>query len=162
LLAGDQHPADRDRMAIQEVHMVSEHVTAGVRSRTPHPGRLAVAAVLSIVVANLVNALLALIGWSVFNVPDDFDQFQPAAYVILTVFGVIGASIAWAIIAAKSKNPVTLLYRLALIVVPVTLLADVALLVGGASPAGVIVLMIMHATVGVITYYALTRIAPAR
>jgi hypothetical protein len=123
--------------------------------------RLVGAAVLAAVVAGLVDAALAAIGVSVFSVPAGFSQFNPGAYLSLTVLGVIGASIAWAIIAARAKNPASLLYRLAIIVVPLTLLADVVLLVTGQPPVGVVMLMLMHAGVGAITYLSLTRIAPA-
>ena len=142
--------------------MVSISATAGVRQRTPHPSRLAGAAALAAVVAVGIDALLALIGRSVFSVPASFTQFDPISYISLTVIGVIGASIGWAIIAAKAKDPGKLLFRLAVIVVPVTWLADAALLVAGESPIGVVILMIMHIGVGTITYFALSRIAPPR
>jgi hypothetical protein len=133
-----------------------------VQHRIPNPLRLIVAAVLAVVVAGLVDAALAAIGVSLLSVPADFHQFQPSAYLTLTVPGVIAATIVWVIVAAKAKNPTALLRRLAIIVVPVTWVADVALLVTGQSPLGVVVLMVMHAGVGVITYLSLTRIAPAR
>ncbi|WP_405061680.1 DUF6069 family protein [Kribbella sp. NBC_01505] len=134
----------------------------GLRTRSPHPGRLAGAAVLAIVVASLGNTLLALIGKAAFSVPDDFKGFQPVAYVSLTFFGIVGASVAWSVIAAKAAKPVDLLRRLAVIVVPVSMLADIALLVTGQSPAGVAVLIVMHVVVGLAAYFSLTRIAPAR
>jgi hypothetical protein len=134
----------------------------GVRTRSPHPAKLVGAAVLAIVVASLGNTLLALIGKSTFSVPDDFKGFQPGAYVFLTFIGIVGASIAWAVIATRAAKPVELLRKLAVIIVPVTMLADIALLVAGQSPAGVAVLLIMHVVVGLAAYYTLTRIAPPR
>jgi hypothetical protein len=134
----------------------------GSRTRSPHPGKLAGAAVLAIVVASLGNTLLALIGKSAFSVPDDFRGFQPGAYIFLTFIGIVGASVAWAAIAAKAAKPVDLLRKLAVIIVPVSMLADIALLVAGESPAGVAVLLVMHVVVGATAYYALTRIAPPR
>jgi hypothetical protein len=132
----------------------------GVRTRSPHPGKLAGAAVLAIVAATLINTLLALIGRSVFSVPNDFQGFQPVAYISLTTLGIVGASVAWSAIAAKSAKPVDLLRKLAVIIVPVSMLADVALLVAGQSPVGVVVLALMHGVVGLTAYLALTRIAP--
>ncbi|MFF1823693.1 DUF6069 family protein [Kribbella sp. NPDC058245] len=134
----------------------------GVRTRSPHPGKLAGAAVLAIVAASLINTLLALIGRSVFSVPDDFKGFQPGAYIFLTVIGIAGATVAWSAIAAKAAKPVELLRKLAVIIVPVSMLADVALLVTGQSPVGVVVLAVMHVVVGLAAYFALTRIAPPR
>lgn len=133
-----------------------------VQHRIPQPLRLILAAVLAVVVSGLADAALAAIGVSVLSVPAGFTQFQPSAYLTLTVPGVIAASIVWVIVAAKAKEPTALLRRLAIIVVPLTLVADVALLVTGQPPLGVVVLMLMHAAVGVITYQSLIRIAPAR
>lgn len=132
------------------------------RQRSPQPARLALAAVLSIVVASLLDTLLAVIGRSVFSVPSDFPAYQPVAYIMLTVVGIVGASIAWNLIASKAQNPTALLHRLAVIIVPVSMLADLALLFGGSSVLGVFTLMVMHVAVGVPAYYALTRLAPPR
>ncbi|NEA35732.1 DUF6069 family protein [Streptomyces sp. SID13031] len=142
--------------------MTTLSTVGGVRTRSPHPGKLACAAVLAIVVASLGNALLALIGKSAFSVPGDFKGFQPGAYIFLTVISIVGASVAWSAIAAKAAKPVALLRKLAVIIVPVSMLADVALLVTGQSPAGVAVLLVMHVVVGLAAYFALTRIAPPR
>ncbi|MFI5730845.1 DUF6069 family protein [Kribbella sp. NPDC051587] len=134
----------------------------GLSLRSAGLGRLMGAGVLAVVVASLVNTLLALVGQGVLGVPDDFKGFQPAAYVSLTFFGIAGASVAWALISARAARPVGLLRRLALIIVPVSMLADLALLLTGQSPAGVAVLVVMHVVVGLSAYLSLTRIAPPR
>jgi len=142
--------------------MASASAVDGIRSRAPGLGRLAGAGLVAVVVASVVNTLLALAGTAVFGVPDDFKGFQPAAYVSLTFFGVVGASVAWSLIAARAAQPVELLRRLAMIIVPVTMLADLALLLSGQSPAGVALLAVMHVVVGLSAYVALTRLAPPR
>ncbi|WP_405061677.1 DUF6069 family protein [Kribbella sp. NBC_01505] len=142
--------------------MTTVPAVAGLRSRAPQFAKLAGAAVLAVVVACSVNTLLALIAKAVFSVPDDFKGFQPVAYVSLTFLGIVGASVAWSLIAARAAKPVELLGKLALIIVPVTMLADLALLLSGQSPAGVAVLALMHVVVGVSAYTSLTRLAPPR
>ncbi|HEX3783839.1 MAG TPA: DUF6069 family protein [Pseudonocardiaceae bacterium] len=142
--------------------MVDTTVSAASRQHAPQLGRIFGAAAVAAVAASLVDALLALIGRSVFSVPATFSQFNPPFYVSLTVFGVIGASVAWAVVTRRAENPVALLRRLALIVVPVTLLADLVLIADHQPPLGAVTLMVMHIGVGVITYMSLTRIAPPR
>ncbi|TDD44393.1 hypothetical protein E1263_40840 [Kribbella antibiotica] len=142
--------------------MATVSAVGGSRSRAPQVGRVAGAAVLAVVVASVVNAALALIGTAALSVPDDFKGFQPVAYVSLTFFGIAGAAVAWSLIAARAAEPVELLRRLALIIVPVTMLADLALLLSGQSPAGVALLVVMHVVVGLTAYFSLTRLAPAR
>jgi hypothetical protein len=133
-----------------------------LRTRSPQLLRLAGAAVVAIIAATIVNYVITLIGVGLLSVPAAFPAYQATSYIALTVIGVVGASVAWTIIAAKAKDPVGLLRKLALIIVPVSMLMDVALLVAGMSVIGVLTLLIMHVTVGAIAYYSLTRIAPPR
>ena len=106
------------------------------------------------VVAHVVPAIVAS--------TKGYDHFNARDYVPLTVIGVLAACAGWPIVARACAAPRWLFTRLAVAVSAVLLLPDVAIWVQGQPAAGVIGLMVMHVAIGVVTYLALTRLAPER
>jgi hypothetical protein len=123
-----------------------------------------VAAGLAAAAVSLAAALmLATIGQAAFTVPAAFGKFAFGTYALLTVLGVAGATAAWAAVARLSARPKWLLTRLAALVTALFLIPDFLLLGTPGNPAGpVAILMLMHLAIAVITYAALTELAPVR
>ncbi len=137
-----------------------------VRSLPVLPGhpplaRLAAAGAAAVAGSLLVTWALARAGLALFTVPAVFDKLRFATYAPLTVLGVVGAVIAWALVSRYSPSPVRLLGRLAVLVTVLLLVPDVLLLPQADEPAGpVVMLMIMHIAIAVVSYLALVRLAP--
>jgi hypothetical protein len=130
----------------------------------PPTYRHVVAAGLAAAVVSLAAGLmLATIGQAAFTVPAAFGKFAFATYALLTVLGVAGAAVTWAAVARLSSRPKWLLTRLAALVTALFLIPDFLLLGTPGNPAGpVAILMLMHLAIAVITYAALTELAPVR
>ena len=130
----------------------------------PPTYRRVAAAGLAAAAASLVaDLMLATIGRAAFTVPASFGKFAFGTYALLTVLGVAGAAATWAAVARLSSRPKWLLTRLAALVTALFLIPDFLLLGTPGNPAGpVAILMLMHLAIAVITYTALTRLAPVR
>ncbi|WP_143086959.1 hypothetical protein [Lentzea flaviverrucosa] len=132
-------------------------ITSTRRALGPRLRQVVAAAAVAATASVATNALLALIGVTVFPVPADYQAFRPQAYAFRTVIGVIAAAFIWMIVARKPGNPAVLLRRLSVVVVGVSLRPDIAMLVTRDSVIGALTLMIMLVVVGVITHHALLR-----
>jgi hypothetical protein len=117
----------------------------------------------AVVVSLAAGLMLATIGQAAFTVPASFGKLAFATYALLTVLGVAGAAATWAAVARLSARPRWLLTRLAALVTALFLIPDFLLLGTPGNPAGpVAILMLMHLAIAVITYAALTELAPVR
>lgn len=130
--------------------------------RPSSPARLLLASLLAIVGSLVADALLVRIGTAVFPSTAGYVHFQLADYAKLTVIGVVIACAAWPIVARVCAAPRWLFTRLAVLVTLVLLLPDVYILSQGQPARAVAVLMVMHLAIAVVTYAALTRVAPPR
>ncbi|MFF0085927.1 DUF6069 family protein [Streptomyces canus] len=114
-------------------------------------------------VAIAVNAVVAVIAHAA-GASDDFQPLQLSAYAPLTVFGVLIAAAAWAIIRARSARPDRLLRTLVPVILIVSLIPDI--MVGasdsrpGTSWGAVIALMVMHVVVAAVAVPAFRRFLP--
>jgi hypothetical protein len=134
-----------------------------VRTVPPTHRRLVAAGLAAAVVSLAAGLMLATIGQAAFTVPAAFGKFAFATYALLTVLGVAGAAVTWAAVARLSSRPKWLLTRLAALVTALFLIPDFLLLGTWGNPAGpVAILMLMHLAIAVITYTALTELAPVR
>jgi hypothetical protein len=125
--------------------------------------RVAAAGLAAAAVSLVADLVLATIGRAAFTVPASFGKFAFGTYALLTVLGVAGAVATWAAVARLSSRPNRLLTRLAALVTALFLIPDFLLLGTPGNPAGpVAILMVMHLAIAVITYTALTRLAPVR
>jgi hypothetical protein len=109
------------------------------------------------------DVVLATIGRAAFTVPPSFGKFAFGAYALLTVLGVAGATVTWALLTRLTLRPKWLLTRLAALVAALLLIPDFLLPGTPGNPAGpVAILMLMHVALAAITYTALTKTAPPR
>ena len=131
---------------------------------TPPAHRRVLAAGLAAAAASLAaDVVLARIGQAAFTVPASFGKFSFGTYALLTVLGIAGATATWAAVTRLNSRPKWLLTRLAALVTALFLIPDFLLLGTLGNPTGpVVVLMLMHLAIAVITYTALTKIAPLR
>ena len=134
-----------------------------VQTVPPTHRRVAAAGLAAVVVSLAADLILATIGQAAFTVPASFGEFAFGTYALLTVLGVAGAAATWAAVARLSSRPKWLLTRLAALVTALFLIPDFLLLGTPGNPAGpVAILMLMHLAIAVITYAALTELAPSR
>jgi hypothetical protein len=129
-------------------------------SHLPSLPRIALAGVASIVATLVADAVLVAIGRAVFDPPGWFGPFHFGSYAPLTVLGVVGATVGWAILVQVSSRPRWVLWRAAIVVTVVLLIPDFVILPSNPT-GGVVTLMVMHITIAVVTYWALLSIAPA-
>jgi len=128
--------------------------------RQPAFPRVIVAMVLSIVGSLLADALLVVVGTSVFPSTKGYVHFQFHDYARLTVIGVIIACVAWPIVTRVTMDPRWIFLRLAVLVTLALFLPDLWILAKGQPPKAVAVLMVMHLAIAVVTYNLLVRLAP--
>ena len=134
-----------------------------VRTVPPTHRRVVSAGLAAAAVSLAADLILATIGQAAFTVPAAFGKFSFATYALLTVLGVAGATATWAAVTRLSSRPKWLLTRLAALVTALLLIPDFLLLGTWGNPAGpVAILMLMHLAIAVITYTALTELAPVR
>lgn len=128
----------------------------------PVPWKVVAATVTALVGSLAVDAVLVRLGTAIFPGTRGYPHFQFSDYALLTVIGVLIACAAWPIVTRVCASPRWLFARLAVLVTIVLLLPDVLILTRGQPARAVAVLMVMHLAIAVVTYLALTRIAPER
>lgn len=131
-------------------------------ARTPSAVKLVVATVLAIGVSLGADAALVAIGTHVFPSTKGYGHFRFNDYATLTGIGIVIAAAAWPVVIRVSSVPRWLFFRLAIAVTVVLLLPDLYILHQGQPARAVAILMLMHLAIGVITYYALVHVAPAK
>jgi hypothetical protein len=113
--------------------------------------------------AAVVNVLIAVLAVAA-GASDGFNPLQPAAYVPLTVFGVLAGTAGWAAVRRWARRPAAVLRRLVPVVVAVSLVPDLALLGTDMQPhttgLGVAALMLMHVATAAVTVPILARVLP--
>jgi hypothetical protein len=129
----------------------------------PAPRRVAAAGLAAAAVSLAADLGLTAAGRALFVVPASFGKFAFGTYAPLTVLGVAGAAIAWAMVTRLSSRPRWLLTRLAALVTALLLIPDFLLFGTAGNPGGpVVILMLMHLAIAAISYAALLTIAPVR
>jgi Family of unknown function (DUF6069) len=128
--------------------------------RQPSALRVVAATIAATAGSLVADALLVVIGERVFPSTRGYVHFQFGDYAKLTIIGVVIAGLAWPIVTRASSAPLWLYSRLAVLVTIVLLLPDVWLLHQHQSARAVAVLMVMHVAIALVTYLAVTRIAP--
>jgi hypothetical protein len=125
--------------------------------------RVAAAGLAAAAVSLAADVVLATVGQAAFTVPAAFGKFSFATHPLLAVLGIAGATATWAALTRLSSRPKWLLIRLAALVTALFLIPDFLLLGTPGNPTGpVVILMLMHLAIAVITYTALTKVAPVR
>jgi hypothetical protein len=115
----------------------------------------------AIVLASAANTVVSFAARALGADAAVIQGLTPQAYVFLTAVGVVVAAAAWAVIRRKAARPNALLRKLVPAVVVVSLVPDVLLFgVPGASPVGVIALMLMHVVVAAIAVPIFRTVLP--
>ncbi|KUN57756.1 hypothetical protein AQJ46_45915 [Streptomyces canus] len=139
-------------------HQLAAHPARRPRGLVVAGGLIGAAAV-----AVAINAIVAATAHAV-GASDDFEALQLPAYAVLTVFGVLVAAAAWAIIRARSARPARLLRTLVPVVLIVSLTPDIMVGVSDSRPrtswGAVIALMVMHVVVAAVAVPAYRRLLP--
>ncbi|HWG02503.1 MAG TPA: hypothetical protein VG164_11750 [Trebonia sp.] len=138
------------------------HLDFAPRHQQPSAMRVALATVVSVVGSLLADALLVVIAEAVIPGTKGYAHFQFGDYAKLTVIGVIIACIAWPITTRITSQPRWMFFRMAVLVTLVLWLPDVYILIQGQPGKAVAVLFLMHLAIAVVTYNALTHLAPTR
>lgn len=122
-----------------------------------------IAAILAVTANLIVSTILR----STLDIDPEFLVIQASPVVFLTVVGAVLATAVYGSIAASSPTPMRSFTRLAVVVLPVTWLADVGLLLAGESagvpgvtPTAVGALASLHAVAAVVIVATLLRLAP--
>jgi hypothetical protein len=138
------------------------HLDCAPQHRQPSAWRVLLATLASIAGSLAVDAILVVIGTTVFPSTKGFVHFQFSDYGKLTVIGVIVACVAWPITTRITSAPRWMFFRMGILVTLVLWLPDLYILYRGEPPKAVAVLMVMHLAIAVVTYNLLTRLAPVR
>lgn len=132
--------------------------------------RIAQAGLLAIVAAVVVNVVIWWIGSMLVQPPADFTPLaSPVPTIMFTTIFLVGATLVYAAINARSSNPPRLFLIVSVIALVLGFIPDIMLLVAPAStPMGtptvpaVLVLILMHLAAYAITLWAFLRWAPQR
>ena len=130
--------------------------------RQPSAARMLVALAVSIAGSLAADAVLVVIGTTLFPPTKGYVHFQFSDYAKLTVVGVVIACLAWPVVTRISSAPRWLFFRLAVLVTLVLWLPDLYLLDLGQPGRAVAVLMVMHLAIALVTYNCLVHIASVR
>lgn len=126
--------------------------------------RAVLAIVAGSLVASLLDAVVAAI-WHAGGASQAFSPLHPAAYVSLTVIGLIGGTVAWCIVRARAADPARVLRTLVPLVIVLSFIPDVMVGARGSAMAGttwgaVTGLMVMHVLVAAVALTAYRLLLP--
>lgn len=126
------------------------------------PVRVALLAAVG-VVALVVNALTA-VGARAAGASEAFGPLHPAAYVPLTVVGVLLSIGGWAVVRRAASRPGRVLRVLVPVLLVLSLVPDLTIAPGmeGANLLGVLALVHMHLTTAALLVLGLSRALPVR
>ena len=121
-------------------------------------GRIWWVGLLAIVISVGVNSLVRIIALIVFDISPRFSPLaNPGPVITLTVIGVFGAVIVFAIISKFSRRPVRLFRIIAAVVLLISFLPDLRMLaLPGIKTQAVLTLMLMHVIAAVVSVWMLT------
>ena len=126
-------------------------------------GRLARVGVVAVAVAGVTNVLIRTVAVSVFGIGEGFLPLGVGPTVLFTVWGMLGAVVAFGLILRFARRPVRLFRRVALVVLLISLVPDVLMLFSGSMPgatvAGVVTLMVEHVASWAVAVGVLTTLA---
>ena len=137
-------------------------------TQSSHAGwaRLVGAGVVTVVVAVVGNLVVRALLFALFEMPADFEPFQPVRVTFLTVLGVAAATVAFAVIARRSGRPVRTFRRVAAVAFVLSIVPNLALAANpeaapfdNASAAGFLILIVFHVVAAVISVILLPRLA---
>ncbi len=124
-------------------------------------GRLVWAGPFAIVAAIAANIVTQQIAVAVLQPDPQFLPLTLPVPIVFTLVGVLGAVIAYALVARFSHRPVWLFRRIAFVTLLISFIPDILMLITGFNPgitfANVVVLMVMHVVAWAVSVGVLTR-----
>lgn len=126
----------------------------------PTGTRVALITVLSTLASIVVNAALVWLATAFDSSLQHYSHFQLWDYGTLTAVGVVAAGVAWYVVTRNLVAPRRTFFRIAVVVTLVLWIPDAWLLIKHEPTRAVVFLIIMHATVALITYNFLVFAAP--
>jgi hypothetical protein len=154
-----------------KLQLVTRHDVGGVKMSAEvsveqvDSGRLWLAGLVAVVLAVVGNVIVGTLAQALFEIPPQFAPFELPRYVLFTVIGVIGATVVFAVLARMSQRPIPIFQRVAVVVLLLSFIPDLAMLftdaVPGATVPGVVTLMVMHVVAAVVAIIVLPRMARA-
>lgn len=118
---------------------------------------------LAIVAATAGNVILQQLAVAALQPDPAFMPLTLMPPIFLTVIGVLGAVLVYALVGRFARNPIPLFRRIALVTLVVSFIPDIMMLVTNFNPgttlANVIVLILMHIVAWAIAVEMLTRLA---
>jgi hypothetical protein len=128
--------------------------------------RILVGSLITIVVAVVGNLIVGFLAQALLDIPAEFLPLGTVRYTIFTVLGVVGGIIVYVVLTKRVQNPIRTYQRIAWVVLVLSMLPDIGMLtsdfIPGATPAGVITLMVMHLVAGLAAIYVLPAMTRAR
>lgn len=118
-----------------------------------------IAVVVAAVAASIVNLLISLAAQGLGADATVFMGLTPAAFIPLTVIGIIAGAVGWLIVRRAARRPAAVLGWLVPVVIVITLLADVALGLG-LGWGGAVALGLMHIAVAAVAVPAYRYFLP--
>jgi hypothetical protein len=126
--------------------------------RQPPAVRVILAPAVALAGSLAADAILVVIGTTLFPSTKGYAHFQFHDYAKLTIIGVVIASLAWPVVTRISSAPRWLFFRLAVLVTLVLWLPDLYILDLGQPGRAVAVLIVMHLAIALVTYNSLVHI----
>lgn len=118
---------------------------------------------LAIVAATAGNVILQQLAVAALQPDPAFMPLTLMPPIFLTVIGVLGAVLVYALVGRFARNPIPLFRRIALVTLVVSFIPDIMMLVTNFNPgttlANVVVLILMHIVAWAIAVEMLTRLA---
>jgi hypothetical protein len=158
----DPYPKPSIRLAKRSTAVATAYKSSPV-SEQVDLRRLLWVGPLAIVAALAANAVVRAIALAVLDVPATFMPLASMSFVGLTIAGVLGAVIVFAIMAVRAKTPITTFRKVAFWTLLATFVPDIGLLFGGGGNApgslsNVLTLMLMHVVAYAISVTLLTTL----
>ena len=137
-------------------------VTTATQTERIALGRLWWIGLLAAIASVIVNAIIVTIARGLFNVPPEFAPFTVPQFTFLTVAGVAGATIVFAVVGRFARRPIRTYYWIAAIALVLSWLPDFGLLAARPYPGTTIqsvgTLMFMHIVTAAISVGLLTTL----
>ena len=148
-------------MARTEITTPSRPLTDDTQPRRRAVPAIAVAVAVATVPAVLGDTIVSLIARQIGGVSGKFTPVQPAAYIALTIIGLVAGALGWYTITRVSARPGRILRWLVPAAIVLSFIPDIAVGISKTLPyttwAGVAALMVMHVVVagaGVASYHS--------
>lgn len=129
-------------------------------------GRLLAVGAGAVVATTIVNVLLALVLASALQVPAEFSPLRAVAVVTVTVVGVAGAVLVFALITRVAADPVPTFRRVAAVALLISWVPDLLIWTTHAFPGtttgGMLSLMSLHVVAAGLAFLLLTRFGVSR